>query len=284
MTRLRSGMNCMDNGFKWLGSLYVILLCVSCSVPAGGYRLVWSDEFNKEGYPDTSRWSYDLGDGCPMVCNWGNREEQYYTNGLKNARVESGNLVITALQDPIYKYRYTSARLVTKNKGDWKYGRIEIRARLPHGRGIWPAIWMLPTESAYGGWPKSGEIDIMEYVGFMPDSIFGSVHTNRFNHSIGTQKTKGRYLKDSHTKFHNYAVEWSDQNIDFTVDGKTYLSFQNRGNGNEEWPFDRKFHLIMNIAVGGNWGGQKGIDDNIFPQKMEVDYVRVFQKSKQTKP
>lgn len=274
-------MNCTANLLMLAAGLLAIMTSVSCSViHKGGYRMVWNDEFNYEGYPDTSKWSYNLGDGCPMVCNWGNRELQYYTNALKNARAEAGNLVITALQDPVYKYQYTSARMITKHKADWKYGRIEVRARLPHGRGIWPAIWMLPTDEDYGGWPRSGEIDIMEFVGFKPDSVFGSIHTGRYNHMIGTQKTTGKYLADSHTRFHIYSVDWDENKIVFFLDGKSYFTYRNSGRGSEEWPFDRKFHLILNVTVGGNWGGQKGIDNTIFPQSMEVDYVRVFQKTR----
>lgn len=273
-------MNCTDN-FK-LCFIYGLLVTATWSCATfkrEGYKLVWSDEFSYIGYPDTTRWSYDLGDGCPNVCNWGNNESQYYTNGLKNARVENGHLVITALKEQVYKYGYSSARMVSKGMGDWKYGRIEARARLPYGRGIWPAIWMLPTERKYGGWPSSGEIDIMENVGFMPDSVFGSVHTKKFNHSIGTQKTRGVFIKNTHKDFHTYEIEWDPNKIDFLLDGKIYFTFRNTGSGPEEWPFDQAFHIILNIAVGGNWGGQKGIDENIFPQKMEVDYVRVYQKN-----
>lgn len=241
-------------------------------------KLIWSDEFNYKGLPDTTKWSYDKGNGCPDVCGWGNNELQYYTWQKKeNAYVEKGKLVIQARKETVDGFNYTSARLVSKNKGDWKYGRIEVKAKLPKGKGIWPAIWMLPTNWEYGGWPHSGEIDIMENVGYMPDSVFGSVHTGSFNHIQGTQTTKGVFRKDLSSSFHVYAIEWTENQIRFFVDDEEYLIFKNTGVSAEEWPFDKSFHLLLNIALGGNWGGKFGVDDDIFPQKMIVDYVRVYQ-------
>jgi beta-glucanase (GH16 family) len=248
------------------------------ALDAGTKQLVWSDEFNSEGLPDTMKWGYDLGDGCPNICGWGNNELQYYTaNRAKNARVENGYLVIEAHKEAMGSKAYTSARLSSKRKGDWTYGRIEIRAKLPKGRGIWPAIWMLSTDWAYGGWPQSGEIDIMENVGYLPDSLFGTVHTERFNHLQGTQVTRGLLSKTLSTEFHVYSIEWDTEKIDFKFDGKKFQSFSNRHEGFGAWPFDRDFHLLLNVAVGGNWGGKMGVDPDIWPQKMLVDYVRVYQ-------
>lgn len=258
----------------------MLFTCWSCIVlsQSGFKKLVWADEFNYKGLPDTAKWGYDKADGCPDVCGWGNNELQYYTwNRKENAHVQNGKLVIQARKEIFNGKNYTSARLVSKNKGDWKYGRIEVKAKLPRGKGIWPAIWMLPTNWEYGGWPHSGEIDIMENVGYMPDSVFGSVHTGAFNHIQGTQKTKGVLRKDLSRSFHVYAIEWTDNAIHFFVDDEQYLVFKNTGVNAEEWPFDKSFHLLLNIAVGGNWGGKFGIDENIFPQKMVVDYVRVYQ-------
>ena len=236
-------------------------------------KLVWSDEFDKNGLPDTTKWGYDVGGK-----GWGNNELQFYADGRKeNAFVSNGHLVMEARMENYKGRKYSSARMVSKNKGDWKYGRIEVRAKLPHGKGIWPAIWMLPTQWKYGGWPKSGEIDIMEFVGYMPDSLFGSVHTGLYNHSIGTQKTKGISMKDLATSFHVYGIEWTADKIDFLIDNKKFFEFKNEHSGTGAWPFDQEFHLILNIAVGGNWGGKYGVDDSIFPQRMEVDYVRVYQ-------
>lgn len=236
-------------------------------------KLVWSDEFNYTGLPDSTKWSYDVGGH-----GWGNNELQYYTEGRsKNASVADGMLTIEAFKESYEESKYTSARIVTKEKGDWKYGRIEVRAKLPKGRGIWPAIWMLPTDWAYGDWPASGEIDIMEFVGYMPDSVFASVHTAWYNHAIHTQSTKGLYLNDLATGFHVYAIEWTPESISFFVDDRKYHEFANNHKGSQAWPFDEKFHLILNVAVGGNWGATKGMDESIFPQKMLVDYVRVYQ-------
>ena len=260
---------------------FLLLLCLLSSffiATAQTKKLVWADEFNYTGLPDSTKWGYDKGNGCPHICGWGNNELEFYThNRLENARVKNGNLIIEARKEDYQNFKYTSARMVSKNKGDWKYGRIEIKAKLPKGRGIWPAIWMLPTEWKYGGWPKSGEIDIMEFVGYYPDSVFGSIHTQAFNHGIGTQKTKGVVRKDLSTAFHVYAIEWTENKISFFVDDEKYHEFENNGKGIDAWPFDQKFHLILNIAVGGNWGGKFGVDDSIFPQTMEIDYVRVYQ-------
>jgi beta-glucanase (GH16 family) len=236
-------------------------------------KLVWSEEFNYNGLPDSTKWGYDVGGE-----GWGNNELEYYTSKREsNARVEEGHLVIEARKEDFHSNTYTSARLVSKHKGDWKYGKIVVRAKLPHGKGTWPAIWMLPTDWKYGGWPKSGEIDIMEFVGYMPDSIFGSAHTESFNHILGTQSTKGIYFGDLATAYHEYAIEWTPKQIRFLVDGKAYHQFNNNGQGPKAWPFDEKFHLILNLAVGGNWGGKMGVDAGVFPQQMLVDWVRVYQ-------
>jgi beta-glucanase (GH16 family) len=268
-----------------LGS--VVLLFVSCSngkqatppTNKPGWKLQWADEFNYTGLPDSTKWNYDTGTGCPDVCGWGNNELQYYTSAdTNNAVVRNGKLLIRALKQTKENSAYTSARLVTKHKGDWLYGRIEVKAKLPGGRGMWPAIWMLPTDWEYGGWPSSGEIDIMENVGHNPDTVFSSVHTKKFNHAIGTQKTKGLKVNDAYAAFHVYAIEWYKDRIDFFIDDNLFFSFKNTSNGFAEWPYNKKFHLLLNIAVGGNWGGQKGVDETAFPATMEVDYVRVYQQ------
>lgn len=255
---------------------YFLLILISFSVFVSysqSRKLIWADEFDSQGLPDSSRWGYDVGGK-----GWGNNELQFYTARRKeNASVRNGQLVIEARKENYQSSRYSSARLVSKNKGDWKYGRIEVKAKIPKGRGIWPAIWMLPTKSTYGGWPKSGEIDIMEFVGYMPDSVFGTVHTGAFNHTIGTQKGGGMELKDLATAFHIYAIEWTKDRIDFYIDDQKYFEFRNEGSGPAAWPFDQEFHIILNVAVGGNWGGKYGVDDSIFPQTMVVDYVRVYQ-------
>lgn len=240
----------------------------------GTWSLIWDEEFNYSGLPDATKWSYDTQGNAS---GWGNNEAQYYTTAdSSNAWVENGLLTITAHKDTIGNKKYTSARLITKGKGDWLYGRLEICAKLPTGRGTWPAIWMLPTDWAYGGWPASGEIDIMENVGFMPDSIFGSAHTKTYNHVLGTQKTKGIYCPTCYSDFHVYALEWGPDEYRLYVDNQHYFTFQNEKTGPNEYPFDKRFHLLLNLAVGGNWGGKFGVDESILPLHFYIDYVRVY--------
>ncbi len=253
----------------------LLVICCACSgwLQAQFPTLVWSDEFNYSGLPDSTKWGYDTGNH-----GWGNNEKQYYTaKRSENARVENGMLVLEARKEAYNGAAYTSARLVTRGKGDWIYGRIEARAKLPKGRGIWPAIWMLPTKWEYGNWPKSGEIDIMEAVGYLPDSVYGTIHTGAFNHSIGTQSSQPMYYTDLSDTFHVYAINWYKDRIDFFIDNTLFHSFPNNGKGPDAWPFDKAFHVLLDVAVGGNWGGKKGVDDGIFPQQMVVDYVRVYQ-------
>ena len=244
--------------------------------------LVWSDEFDVEGLPSVRKWSYVEGNGCPDLCGWGNNELQYYRKGiLKNSRVENGTLIIEAFKEDYEGLEYTSSKLITKGYGDWKYGRLEIRAKLPSGVGTWPAIWMMPTdESIYGGWPRCGEIDIMEHVGYNPDSIFGTIHTESYNHVQGTQKGGAVEIKTSESDFHEYSIDWNEDRIQWFVDNKKYFEFKNDKKSFKEWPFDQSFYLILNLAVGGNWGGAKGVHEDIWPQRMVVDYVRVYQRQK----
>jgi beta-glucanase (GH16 family) len=242
------------------------------------YNLVWSDEFDEDGLPNPERWSYKVGDGCPQLCGWGNNEKQYFTeNRTENARVENGHLIIEARKEDFKTSKYTSARLISKGKGDFKYGKIEARAKLPSGRGTWPAFWMMPSNSKYGHWPKSGEIDIMEHVGYDSILIHGTVHTDAYNHINGRHKSGWKRGNDWESKFHVYGIEWTAEQIDFFIDGEKYFTFDNENDSSAEWPFDQPFYIILNLAVGGNWGGQKGIDETIFPQKYIVDYVRVYQ-------
>ncbi|MBL7972494.1 MAG: glycoside hydrolase family 16 protein [Prolixibacteraceae bacterium] len=242
----------------------------------GDYELVWSDEFNYAGLPDSKKWSFDT-DG--NASGWGNNEAQFYTSSrLKNAEVKDGVLRINAIKEDFEGKKYTSARLVTRTKGDWLYGKVEVRAKLPDGRGMWPAIWMLPTDWTYGGWPASGEIDIMENVGYDPFVIVGTAHTQAYNHVQGTQKSGTINIPDCYTEFHNYILEWEANEYRIYVDSKLFFTFRNEKTGFQAWPFDKRFHLLLNVAVGGNWGGAKGIDDSIFPRTMLVDYVRVYQR------
>lgn len=237
-----------------------------------GWTLVWNDEFDGTSI-DRTKWGYDVGGH-----GWGNNELQYYTDRKENSFVENGKLIIQLRKEEYNGRQYTSARMVTKYRGDWLYGHIEIRAKLPWGKGTWPAIWMLPTDWEYGGWPNSGEIDIMEHVGYDQDVIHGSTHSKKYYFKINTQKTGTIKIANVSSEFHTYAIDWFPDRIDFFVDGNKYFSSTNDGTGWEAWPFDKRFHLIMNIAFGGDWGGAKGIDESILPQRMEVDYVRVYKK------
>ncbi len=254
---------------------YSIFLFATSIVFAQNWQIVWRDEFLGNSI-DLSKWEHEVnGNGG------GNNELQYYTARDTNSFVENGSLVIRALKEtftgPDGTRSYTSARLRTKNKGDWKYGKMEIRAMLPAGVGTWPAIWMLPTDWVYGEWPNSGEIDIMEHVGFDPGVVHGTVHTKAYNGLIGNQKGAAVLIQDATSAFHVYSIEWSPLKIDFFVDNSKYFTFDNEGLGWEKWPFDQRFHLISNIAIGGNWGGLQGVDDSIFPVQMVIDYVRVYQ-------
>ena len=269
--------------FVLLSTLAALIVFMACrekeQVPrpaeyAFGEKPSWQDEFNGTGKPDPQKWGYDVGGG-----GWGNNELQNYTDKLENARVENGMLIIEARKEPSGTRAYSSARLVSKGKGDFTYGKFEIKAKLPTRRGTWPAIWMLASQSTYGErfWPDNGEIDIMEHVGFDQDRVHGNIHTKAFNHSIKTNKGNSVMVPRASTDFHVYGCEWTPQEVRILLDGQPYFTFPKAaGYGWAEWPFDKPFHLLLNIAVGGNWGGQKGVDDSVFPQKMEIDYVRVY--------
>ena len=234
------------------------------------WELVWADEFNYKGLPDGSKWDYEVG----FIRN---REKQYYTKArFENTRVENGTLVIESRKEKYEKGEYTSASLHTWNKADWLYGRIEVRAKLPTGRGMWPAIWMLGVNRDKVGWPACGEIDIMENVGFDPNTIHANIHTRAYNHVKGTNKGSKIECEKPYEQYHVYAIEWHEDRIDFFLDDEKYFTFKNEGIGNDVWPYDKPHYLIINAAIGGTWGGQKEIDDTIFPQKYYIDYVRVF--------
>ncbi len=240
------------------------------------WKLVWQDEFENPGLPDFNRWNFDT---AGNKAGWGNREAQWYTaTNPENAFVSDGLLHITARKKPISGKQYTSARLTTKGKGDWLYGKIEVRAKLPKGIGSWPAIWMLPSTENPIKWPDCGEIDIMEHIGSNPDSVLSTIHTLSYNHLKGTQKGESLYLPKSQDSFHTYVLEWSEKELIFTVNEYVLFRYPKAGMAEDGWPFDKPFHLILNLAIGGNFGGKKGIDDSSFPQVFQIDYVRVYQK------
>jgi beta-glucanase (GH16 family) len=271
----------------WQAVLGGLITLFAAPVQAGddnpeAYRLVWSDEFNIDGLPDPARWTYDVErnrDG------WYNDELQYYSaNRLENARVEGGRLVIEARRERPDRatspdsggQAYTSARLVSRGLAQWTYGFFEVRAKVPCGRGTWPAAWLLPVADL--NWPAGGEIDILEHVGHNPGVVHGTVHTTSYNHTRGTERGGSTRVADACGAFHRYQVLWTPEAITFGVDGVGYYSFLNDGRGDPAtWPFDQPFYAILNLAVGGNWGGAEGVDRRAFPQAFEVDYIRVFQ-------
>ena len=246
--------------------------------PSGAaWRLVWSDEFDYKGLPDPAKWDYDISGND---YGWGNNELQHYTaERRRNVGVKDGLLTITARRESQGGKRYTSTRLVTRGRQTWQYGRVEARVRFPEGRGTWSAVWLMPAESRYGDWPASGEIDLVEQVGYDAECIVGTVHTTRHSHLDGTQKSGNVRSADVTRDFHRYAIEWEADEIRFYFDEQLYFTYENDGTGPESWPFDQPFYVIVNLAVGGNGGGQQGIDDRVFPQRMEVDYVRVYEKA-----
>ena len=236
----------------------------------GAGTLVWADEFDGRGLPDPARWDREVG-------RIRNNEAQYYTRArLDNARVEEGTLVIEARREPFEGAEYTSASLTSR--ASWTYGRFEVRARLPRGRGTWPAIWTLGTNIKEVGWPTCGEIDIMEHVGFDPGRVHANVHTGAYNHVRRTHKGSSTLVVKPEDEFHVYAADWSPQQIEFFVDGRRYFSFAREAGGTAVWPFDEPQYLILNLAIGGAWGGQKGIDDGAFPARFVIDYVRVYRR------
>lgn len=234
----------------------------------------WSDEFDVDGLPSDKIWSYDVGGS-----GWGNEEKQYYSEAdLDNSKVEDGKLIITAIKEEIGGRGYSSAHLVTKNKKDFTYGKIVVRAKLPKGTGTWPAIWTLASQTSYGDvyWPDQGEIDIMEHVGMDPTVVHATVHTKLYNHILNTQRGNQITISDYDTEFHDYAIEWTPKEIKASVDGTYYFTFAKQSASWGEWPFNKPQHLLLNIAIGGNWAGQKGIDNTIFPTSMVIDYVRYY--------
>lgn len=241
----------------------------------GEWILVWSDEFDKAGAPDRTKWKFETGGG-----GWGNDEDEFYTNRRRNSRVENGHLIIEAHMEKQGSREFTSARL--NSKKSWTYGRFEFRAKLPRGRGTWPAAWLLASQQTYGDqfWPDNGEIDVLEAIGHEQNVNHVSTHTKDYNFIIQTQNTAVREIPDADTKFHTYAVEWLPDSIQFYVGRKKYMTVKKQpGDDWKKWPFDHDFYIILNLAVGGHWGRANGIDENAFPARFEIDYVRVYQPS-----
>jgi licheninase len=244
-------------------------------------RMVWHDEFNGTSL-DKRKWKYDT---ARNKQGWHNGELQYYSAG-RNTRVANGLLTIEARHEKLDPKRfpdwggqeYTSARLLSKGRG-WTYGFYEVRAKLPCARGTWPAIWMLPVDMK--AWPDDGEIDIMEQVGAEPNLIYASLHTKLYNHTINTQRSAQKLVPTSCTQFHVYQLDWRPNSITIGVDGRGILRVRNNVPGGKgAWPFFTPYQMILNLAIGGDWAAAKGIDNDAMPQRMLVDYVRVWQASK----
>jgi len=227
-------------------------------------KVIWSDEFNVDGAPDSSKWGYNTGTGD----GWGNNELEYYTNRSENVKIENGTLKITAIKENYLGSQYTSTRMLTKGKFSFKYGRAEVRAKLPVGGGTWPAFWLLGDNIDTVGWPACGEIDILESVGNNPNVIHSSLHSP--GRSGNTPDTKTTTAANSTTEFHIYAAEWSAENIKFYVDDNLFYTYKN----SSTTPFNQKFFIILNLAMGGNFGG--AVDPNFTSATFEVDYVRVY--------
>ena len=238
-----------------------------------GYTLAWSDEFSGTSL-DESVWNREFGNGSG---GWGNNELEYYTGGPRNILVTNGNLVIEARKETMDNFNYTSARLTTQGKKTFKFGRIDIRAKLPVGKGIWPALWMLGTNISTSGWPACGEIDIMELIGTYPSRVTGTLHwkgTNGGDATIG-----GNYFLqegDFSQQFHVFSIVWTQDKLKWYIDDKLYLSGSSSDTGNAYYPFNADQFFIFNVAVGGNWPGSPDAT-TAFPQRMFVDYIRVFQ-------
>jgi beta-glucanase (GH16 family) len=276
---------------KSIIKLLALLLIISCnkepanplkndnSIPEpAGWQLVWNDEFDAAAI-DLNKWEYEVN-----AHGGGNNELQYYTSRPENSYIENGCLVIQALKEHYIgtegTREYTSARLRTLRKGDWKYGRLDIKAKLPFGKGLWPAIWMMPSESKYGGWAASGEIDIMELLGHEPNKVYGTLHyggqwPNNAQSGKSYTLPQGTFADD----FYLFTIEWDTTQFRWYVDGIFYQSQTQWHTSSAPYPapFDQYFHLILNVATGGNWPGNPD-NTTVFPQKMIVDYVRVFKK------
>lgn len=253
-------------------SIYsVVILCIALQAFPQKYVQVWGDEFNTPGLPDSTKWDYEVG-------KIRNAELQYYTyKRSENARIQDTVLIIEARKEAFQGASYTSASLISRYKGDWLYGKFEIRAKVPTGKGTWPAIWMMPTNSEYGGWPKSGEMDIMEYVGMNANNLYYTAHfegTNGTGHQSSGIQTS---YNQPYTKFITFTFIWSPTKLEWYADGVKKYTYNKPAGDYRVWPFDKMFYMILNLAYGGSWGAQQGIDDTKLPHKFYIDYVRIYQ-------
>ena len=261
-------------------TFFVLAILLPSISSAQEWQLVWSDEFQGNAI-DTGKWEFMIGDGTNygLPSGWGNNELQYYRK--ENAAIENDALVITAAKENYMGKEYTSARLRTVGKGDWKYGRFEFRAKMPTGKGLWSAIWLLPTDNVYGGWAASGEIDIVEHVGHETNTVLGTLHYGgSWPQNTFTGKEYTLSSDSFHDDFHVFALEWQEGLIRWYVDDLLYQTQNNwySTNGKFPAPFDQRFHLLINLAVGGNLPGAPN-GTTSFPQKLYIDYVRIYQQA-----
>ncbi len=237
-------------------------------------QLVWADEFNTNGAPDSSKWNFEIGDGCPNLCGWGNAESQYYTDRADNVTVEDGLLKITAKKESYQGSDYTSTRMITKDKYEFTYGKVEIKAKLPEGGGTWPAIWLLGANIDTVGWPGCGEIDIMEHWGHNPSKVSSPTHTPSCSGGCGNTMVGETTVSDFATEFHVYGLEWTEEELRFYLDDTLLYTYNPAVKNSETWPFNNPQFFILNIAMGGSWFA---IDPSFTASTMEIDYIRVYQ-------
>ena len=256
----------MNINFK--NSILLLVFVFGVSVYGQEKQLIWEENFDGIQLQNEN-WNIVTGDGCPNLCGWGNNERQIYS--ANNHSVANGFLSISAKKKGKL---YTSTRISTKGKKEFQYGKIEIRAKLPLGKGLWPAFWMLGSNIDSVGWPRAGEIDILEYVGKEPNHIFTSLHTSdSYGSTINTKKDIIEGIEEG---FHTYAIDWTKDSIQFLIDDQLFYTFAPEDKNEKVWPFDQPFYILVNLAIGGNFGGPD-VDDSIFPQEFVIDYIRVYQ-------
>lgn len=251
---------------KHLILILLSIFCLSCKTKTP--KVIFEDHFDGSVL-NQNYWNYDIGNGCPELCGWGNNERQIYTK--KNVKVSDGKLIITATKkDTVYQ----SGKIHTKKKIEFQYGTVEVRAKLPIGHGLWPAIWMLGNDIDKNTWPGCGEIDIMEYVGKEPHTIYNSLHTpSSYGNTVNSKKT---FKKDIEKGFHTYKTIWTKDFIEFYIDDEKVYTFSPKEKNEKTWPYNKPFYLILNLAIGGNFGGPE-VDDSIFPKEFQIDYVKIYQ-------
>ena len=254
---------------KTIAPIYVLFFMIiffSCE-KKNEKKLIFHQDFNSANL-DTKFWSYDLGNGCPNLCGWGNNERQLYTK--ENVSLTEGNLVIKAIKKDS---SYFSGKIHTKSKFEFTYGTIEVKAKLPKGHGLWPAIWMLGYDIDKNNWPACGEIDIMEYVGKEPSTIYNSLHnSSSYGNTINSKKTTIDHIEEG---FHVYKTKWTKESIIFYIDDEEVYTYAPNKKDQKNWPYNKPFYLILNLAIGGNFGGPE-VDDTIFPQEFIIDDIKIY--------